>query len=381
MAKPNELAVLQVNGKLFQDWESVSVRQCLLESPFFTFRFTCSEAIPLAANFAVMQIKPGDQCQVTLAGQPAVQGLVSTRQVFYDARRHHVEIQGASNVAGLAYVSAISQTGEHKDVNYEQYARALLKPFFPKINFIVEGGQLPQTKFPRISIPHGMSVLEALELPLRSVGAIQLTSNVNGDLVAAVGPKPGGGDIVIEGQNILEGREVIFNPGIAKGKNTTGQAPGSDDKWGAQVAHVPFLSETFRGMAAINQYLPAVMPMDLPAFGKDHLQGRSDTESDMMAIDQVTVYATVQGWLKPSGGLWECNKVVHVKSPMLLMKGNEELKTKSVTFTQDNERGSRTVLELCNPAAMGGGVPPETGGGDAAPSGGAAPGQGGIGHA
>ena len=200
-----------------------------------------------------------------------------------------------------------------------QYARALLKPFIPKINFVVEGGQLPQTKFPRISIPHGMSVLEALELPLRSLGGIQLTSNVKGDLVAAVGPKPGGGDIVVEGQNILEGREIIYNPGIAKGQNTVGQQPGTDQTWGAQVAAVPFLSKTFQGMAAINQYLPAVLPMDLPAYGKDHLQGRIDTERDMMAIDQVTVYATVHGWLRPSGGLWECNQVVHVRSPMLLM--------------------------------------------------------------
>jgi prophage tail gpP-like protein len=358
MVKPNELAVLQVNGQLYQDWESVSVRHCLRDHPFFTFRFTCSEGMPLSKNFGLLQIKPGDQCQVTLAGQPAVTGQVSTRQVFYDARRHHVEIQGASDTLGLAYVSAISQTGEHKDVTYDQYARALLKPFFPPIKFSVEGGALPQTKFPRISIPHGMSVMEALELPLRSIGGFPLTSSVTGGLVAAVGP-PGGEDIVIEGQNILEGREVIFNPGIAHGLNTSGQTTGGDQKWGAQVAHVPFLSSTFQGMAAIKQYLPAVMPMDLPAFDKDHLQGRSNTERDMMAVDQVTVYATVQGWLKPSGGLWKCNQVVHVRSPMLLMTGSEPLQAKSITFTQDNERGSRTVLELCNPAAMGPGVPPE----------------------
>lgn len=362
MVKLSELAVLQVNGQLYQDWESVTVRHTVLEAPYYTFRFTCSEGFPLSKNFGLLQIKPGDQCQVTLAGQPAVQGLVSTRQVFYDARQHHVEIQGASNTLGLAYVSAISKTGEHKNVTYDQYARALLRPFIPTINFVVEGGTLPQTKFPRISIPHGMSVQEALELPLRSLGGFPLTSNVKGDLVAAVGPE-GSQDIVVEGQNILEGREIIFNNGIAKGLNTTGQAPATDQTWGAQTAHVPFLSQTFQGMASVGQYLPAVMPMDLPAFDKTHLQGRSNTERDMMAVDQVTVFATVQGWLKPSGGLWVRNQIVNVRSPMLMMTGSEPLRAKSVTFTQDTARGSRTVLELCNPAAMGPGVPQETSGG------------------
>jgi hypothetical protein len=39
-------------------------------------------------------------------------------------------------------------------------------------------------------------------------------------------------------------------------------------------------------------------------------------------------------------------------SPMLIMQGNEELFAKTVTFTQDNRGGTRTVLELCNKLAM-----------------------------
>lgn len=354
MAKPSELAVLQVNGQLYQDWETVSVRHCLKDHPYFFFRFTCSEGMPLTKNWAAMQIKPGDQCQVTLAGQPAIQGLVSTRQVFYDAKRHYVEIQGASNVVGLAYTSAISKTMEHKNVTYDQFARALLKPFIPKINFVVQGGALPQIRFPRISIPHGMSVLEALEIPLRSLGGVSLTSNVTGDLVAAVGPT-GGGDVVVEGKNILEGREIIFNPGMATGTYTLSQGTGNDQTSGAAVAHAPIFIKQFSGLG--NQYTPGVLPLDMPSSDKDHLEGRTQMEHDMMNEDRVTVFATVHGWLKPSGGLWKCNEKVSVISPMLIMKGSEELKAKSVTFSQDNERGSRTVLELCNEAAMLGAIP------------------------
>lgn len=369
MAKPNELAVLQVNGQLYRDWESVMVRHSSMESPFYHFRFTCSEGLPLAKNFGVLRIKPGDLCQVTLAGEAAIYGMVSTRQVFYDARRHYIEIQGASSVLGLAYTSAITKGMEFKDVTYEKFARTLLKPFMPKINFVVEGGQLPQIKFPRLSLSHGMSVLEALEMPLRSLGGVKLSSNVKGDLVAIAGPV-GGEDVVVEGKNILEGREIIFNNGMATETYHVGSGPGNDQENGAKVSHAPFLGKKFTGLG--NQYpkhAPGVVPQDIPAIGRDHLLGRQNLEHDMMNEDRVTVFATVHGWLRPSGGLWQREQKVRVISPMLLMTGSEELKAKSVTFTQDNERGSRTQLELCNENAMMGGIPQKAGSDPGAESG------------
>jgi hypothetical protein len=40
---------------------------------------------------------------------------------------------------------------------------------------------------------------------------------------------------------------------------------------------------------------------------------------------------------------------------MLIM--DMDLQAKSVTFTQDNNEGTRTTLELCNDLAMSGGTP------------------------
>src|SRR4051812_17488000 len=118
--KPEETAILTVNGMEFRDWETVMVKHIMREHPFVKFRFTCSEGTPIAKNFAAMQIVPGMNCTVTLAGQPAVDGIISTRQVFYDARRHHIEIQGASETMGLAQASAITKTGQFKDITYEK---------------------------------------------------------------------------------------------------------------------------------------------------------------------------------------------------------------------------------------------------------------------
>src|SRR5262249_28602633 len=118
-----------------------------------------------------LQILPGMKCTVILAGELAVSGLVCSRQVFYDARRHYIEIQGASDTMLLASSSAITKTGEFKNVDYTQYANALISKI-PGMSLVPEGGSIPSTKFPRISIPPGTSILDALDIPLRSLGSI-----------------------------------------------------------------------------------------------------------------------------------------------------------------------------------------------------------------
>ena len=352
-----DLAVLEINGQLYKDWDSIQVRLTGEEKPFRSFRFTCSEGTPISKNFASLRIRPGDRCQVMLANEPVVYGFVSTRQVYYDAARHHIEIQGNTYEAGLSNTSVISKTMEHKNVTYEQYARALLKPYIPNLGFFVRGGQLPQIKFPRISIAHGTTIMEALEIPLRSLGGISLTANFRGDIIAHVGGSVDGSDTVVEGKNILEGREILYSPSLAEFGAPIGQNWGTDKKNGAVVSHVPFAGQAIKNLSLFNQYRPNVLPMDLPAYDDSHLKGRGQMERDVMALDEVTVFITVFGWQRPSGGLWKQMQEVKVISPMLIMDGSEELKAKSVTFSQDNQRGTRTVLELCNKNALSPGRP------------------------
>ena len=58
----------------------------------------------------------------------------------------------------------------------------------------------------------------------------------------------------------------------------------------------------------------------------------------------------VQGWLQSGGQLWDVGQKVLVESPMLPM--SEELIVQQVTFTQSNEEGTNTVLQLVNEVAM-----------------------------
>jgi prophage tail gpP-like protein len=339
---------LTINGQDFRDWETVMVRHAVREVPAYRFRFTCSEATPMAKNWGVLQIRPGDSCTITLAGELAFTGRVSTRQVYYDKQRHYIEIQGATNEE-LTKSSPVTKTMEMKNVNFSQVANQLLQPF--GLNLVTEGGQVPQLKFPRVSLMHGLSVFDHLDLYSRAVGA-QFTSNPQGQFVAIMGPT-GGSDTVTEGVDILIGREIIYNQSMESQAPAASQDTGSDDKWGAQVASVPFLSKQMLNLA--NTYNPFTLLSELPTANQQHLQGRLGSEHDMMKEDQITVFATVYGWLRPSGGLWQRGQTVHVKSPMLIM--DDDLTLKSVTFTQDNQEGTRSTLECCNPLGMGGEIP------------------------
>jgi prophage tail gpP-like protein len=347
-----EQCTLTVNGMEFRDWESVMVRHAYREVPPYRFRFTCSEGMPLAKNWGLLQIMPGMECTVTLAGILAITGKVSTRQVYYDKKRHYVEIQGATFTLDLSGSSPITKTMEFKNITFEQLANSLVKPF--GIPFKVEGGQLPQIKFPRVSLMHGLSVFDHLDLYSRSVGA-SLTSDPQGSLVAIAGPLEGG-DALIEGQNILIGREIIFNPAFESSAPAISQETGSDQKSMAHVASVPYVNEMMSMLGKESSKMPFTIPMELPTADQQHMKGRAGTERDWMSQDQVTVFTTVYGWLKPSGGLWRCNQKYTVTSPMLVMQG-QSLTAKSVTFTQDNNEGTRTTLELCNDTALGGTIP------------------------
>jgi prophage tail gpP-like protein len=346
---PTEQAVLTIKGQEFRDWETVLVRHALQEVPAYRFRFTCSEGVPIANNWATLQIKPGDDCTITLAGLLAFTGKVSTRQVYYDKSRHYIEIQGGCPPIDLAGASVVSKTMEMKNVGFEQIVQQVIKPFnFP---WKVEGGSIPAIKFPRVSFMHGLSAYDTLDLYARNVG-VKLTSDETGALVGHVGSS-GSGDALIEGQNILVGREIIYDPAMESSAPAVTHGTGSDQKWGADVASVPYLGKEMDNLA--KRYMPFVIPMELPTPDKEHLQGRTQSEYNWQQEDQITVFCTVYGWLTSGGTLWKRGDKYHVKSPMLIM--DMDLQAKSVTFTQDNNEGTRTTLELCNDLAMSGGTP------------------------
>lgn len=349
---PQEVAVLTIDGYDYADWESVQVKHSINAHPFYTVRFTCSEALPISKNWDVMRIKPGQWCTVSLGGQIAISGWVFTRQVVVDARRHYVEIQAGSDAMPAAYSSIIHKTREFKNIKAESFLKQIISPL--GINFSVIG-KLPEAEFPRISIEPGTSVLDAAELVLRQVGNYPMTSSPQGG-IRVVADHTAGEDTIYEGNlgnpPYLEGREVIFNPGMASGMYGVAESEANDKKWGTKVTHEPFHKDGFN-FPFVGGKAPLETVLEIPNINpQQFLAGRVTAEKELQGSDEITVTVTVQGWMRPSGGLWDIDQKVHVVSPMLVMDGSLALIPKNITFSQENQGGTRTTLELCNQLAL-----------------------------
>lgn len=360
MAWPNplEVAVLTVDGTKYTDWESVLVRHALREPPIYYCRFTCSENAPLTENWMAQHIMPGADCTVTLGGLLAFTGKVTTRQVFYDSKRHYIEIQ-CSNFNEIMLGSVVHDTHEWpQGSTLEKVIRDVLKP--AKLNLIVEGGSLPTTPLGVTRAAPGETIFDFIDRLTRAFSAntsigISFTSNVNNDFVLVVGPT-GGTDTVIEGVNILEGRETIYDPFLARDLVAASQGPGSDQRHGATVSYETWWAQAIEGLG--NKSNSALIINEMATSNKAIIKGRTTTERNWMQEDMITVFITVQGWMRPSGGLWYRAQTVIVNAPMLVMNGIP-LILKTATFTQDNPTGTRTVLELVNANVLAGLTPTE----------------------
>jgi len=368
----NETAVLTVNGSEFSDWESVAVQREYMSSLSYSFQFICSEDSPIPTDWWAMRIRPGDTCTIKLAGILVFTGFVSTRQAYYDARRHYVELQGASPVIMMTGTSIVTKTGEFKNLTIEQFIRKVAAAYNIPIQI---KGTLPDYKFDRIATPHGISSADLMDLKARVIGDIKFGSNPQGELVIyGLNFKGGSYDLLEEGKNILWAREIIYNPSFSgqfpnapvPPKNATvSQAPGNDQVYGPKVTHMPFFEQTMAAIRASPNYTgmgsfpedakvgPLVVPLETPAkYNDSFLSGRSNAERDWLAQDQITVFVNVYGWVRPNGGLWEEGQMVSVESPSLLLNAGIPLTVKKAVFTQNSQRGSTTTLELCNQAAL-----------------------------
>jgi prophage tail gpP-like protein len=348
-----EVCVLTVDGKLYTEWKSITVYLCQKEA-FNYYRFTCSEFTPFAKAFAAQQIRPGAHCTVTLGGEYAIGGRVTTRQVAFTEKSHGVEITGKSYTYSTVNGAATIKGGEMKDKTYPEIASALLKPY--GLQFQPKPG-INMEPFPRVNVT-GQTTFEAMQTLANQRSIVLGVDPMKGD--AFWGTAPGyseGQGQVEEGVNMLEGRETLSMEFGSGPFLTLGQDAPTPQKWGHPTTSAP-LGNMGSGFAqsmgaGTDMFMPIVSMAEMPAQQSGASQ-RSGSENGAINGEQIKVEAVLQGWFngggprggRTSGVLWRPWNQVHVKSPMLIM--NESLICKSVTFTQDDKSGTRTTLELEN---------------------------------
>src|SRR5262249_32071050 len=142
-------------------------------------------------------------------------------------------------------------------------------------------------------------------------------------------------------------------PGAGEGSDylSIGQRPGNDDTWGAKANQIN--SEKPAITTNLNvQDMPKTSLTEVPAWMKQMADNRSMFEAMTSEMLQIWVNITLLTWQRsgkapPAGGLWEPGDMVIVNSPMLILEG-QALRLKAVTWSQDNESGTRSQIELVN---------------------------------
>lgn len=342
---PDEIAKLTVGSIEFDDWDTVWVQHRAAESSAL-FKFTCAEDDPLPGNFAALQFRPGDSCEIRLGGKLAMTDAVITiRQVAYDANSHGVMLAGHSMTWFPATSAAESKTGSFDNQPFERIARTVLTTAGQPPGKIKTIGSIDATPLKWAQINPGETVWDFLERLARPIGALLGSDHLGNFLL--IGDHVGAhADMdLYEGRNILSCQCVISNENVFKEYDATGQAPPNDEVNGAASAEMeaqaPGTSPQFR-----KRKVPAEHPVTM-----DQLIKRAHNEAVWSEADKITATITVQGWLQ--GGtfeLWHAGDVVYVYSPMAML--NMVLKIAVVTFTQDSKNGTVTTMNLVRPAAL-----------------------------
>ena len=308
------------------------------------FRFTAAERDTMPENWTKLQFKPGDECDITLGGVRAIHGVITTRQVAYDANTHQTMLVGKSMTTFMAKSSVDSETGSFDGMTFEQVARKVLAPFPSGVEKI---GELDATPFEKLQNQPGERVWDFLERIARPRGIVLGSDEKGNVLLIGDHQKAPSGELV-EGVNILKCQCIINDDHTFQKFLVRGQAAGTDESSGSDKNEME--SKPVKGSA--KYYSLSLTMAEQPVSSQGELDQRAMHEAVWTETGTI-INATIvtRGWFRPSGGLWWAGDVVTVNSPMAMLNGIA-LAIQSVTFQQDSQSGTTTSLDLVIPAFL-----------------------------
>ena len=332
----SEIATLTVNNLVFSDWELIWL-QYRWNDGWAYFRFIAAERTPPPKDWTLLQFKPGDYCTVTLAGQPALTGLITDRQTSYDAERHQVQLIGKS-LTHWGYKSSVdTPTGSFDGMTVTQVFTTVMSPYGP-CKIIGNVNPLP---FQKLQNEPGELTWDFLERIVRPRGAILGADNFGNFLLIGQHSYPVLGKLQ-EGVNIKACECVISFDELQQGYEVRGQTAGDDQSYGAAANELKCI---VAGSAPI--YSKLITPAEQPVKTQAEVCDRAYNEAKWHENTTITANIVVYGWTWDGTNLWAPGQDVYVDTPMAML--NMVLKVRTVTFEQSNQTGTQTTLELTAP--------------------------------
>jgi prophage tail gpP-like protein len=345
---PYEQATLIVDGTDFQDWETVFV-QLRWHDSWSYFRFTSVERdTPTGPggtyrSHFYSQFMPGSITQINLGGVNVLRGYIETRQVSYDATQHGIELQGKSWTAPIARSSVNTKSGSFDGMTWQQVAEKVVSPYPTKI---IPVGSLNATPFDKLQNQPGETIHDFLERTARPRGIILGSDSWGNFLAIGDHHMPVINTQLIEGENIKKCQCVFHKEEVFNEYKVIAQtAAGSNGVMGTQASE---LEASWGGTGYEGSLL--ITPSEQPVKTIQEVMDRAKNEALWHEGPQIDVTIIVQGWFRDDTNLWWPGDNVFVYSPMCPL--NMMMKIQTVTFTQDNNSGTQTQLDLKQPWAL-----------------------------
>ena len=326
---------LKVGGLIYGGWKSCRIERGI-EQIAGSFELGVSERWP--GQDTPRRIRRGEACQVIADGEVVITGWVDDVDPSFSDQSHDFRVAGRDATGDLVDCSAIHKTGQWAKSSLDKIVRDICAPFKIPVFVATDIGKA----FDSFSIQEGETAFECIERAcrLRAVlpvsdgnGGLVLTRAKSGNAVAILSDGVGGNILAARGEFGMKERFSVY---VVKGQDR-----GSDDNIDAPEVHAQVRAEA--SDSGVTRYRPFIVLAeshgphatyrDRAAWERNVRRGRSS---------RATV--VVQGWRDPNGKLWQPNTMVHLNSAWL--GADSELLVASVTFTLDEQSGTRTELRL-----------------------------------
>lgn len=341
---PDDTAVLEVNGKRYSGWTSITVKRSL-ESMGGAFDLALTERWPEMPK--AWPIVAGDKCRILLGDDPVITGYVDKVGVSYDQSSHELKAGGRDTTGDLVDCSAPSSS--YRNATLPEIASDLAEPF--GIDVLDETEDDGYNRIPKRSVQNGESVFRHLERQALTDGRLLVTDG-NGNLVITRAGKGGTADDVLElGVNIKAASiERDFSQSYSD-ITVKGQASAADldtfDINSAGPSHT-VTRENPAIAGGTSRHRPLILLSETQADGQ-RCQQRAEWEQARRKGKEIRISVTVQGWRQTSGRLWTINQKVRLACPYLRADGWWLIS--GVEFKLD-ESGTVTVLTLGDEAGF-----------------------------
>ncbi|MGA5655267.1 phage baseplate assembly protein [Rahnella contaminans] len=294
--------VLTLGGQSFTGWTSASVSRSIENA---AGQFQLGVAKPVGTSLDAL--KPGLAAKLTINGQAVVTGWLDELNPSISTDSFSISVTGRDKTGDLVDCAAVYQGGMWSGRTLAQIAADLCKPFGIAVRWEVSDAAAGKA-FSSFKLEHSETVYEALGRASRMRGVL-MTSNAAGDLVFTQPGTASAGSLEL-GKTLLSLEyNHSWHDRFSLYKVVGGHAcGGSVGDALTDVAQVTGPSAEVSD-PEVTRYRPTIKIAD-HNITQQTAWARADHERRQAIAKSTRFTATVPGWYRADGALWDVNFMV-----------------------------------------------------------------------